>query len=195
MTWDEDYDRWLRRRRWVGFNFEEIDKMFDEMLREAFENMPRDLYREERRADGSVVRRMGPFVYGYSMTMGSDGKPIIREFGNLKPSRKPTSFGVLKPSLEVREDREPLVDIINDNGTIRVIAEVPGVDKKDIKLNCSERTLIISVDAEKKYFKEVELPAEVDPKIGKAKYVNGVLEIVLTKIKAKKSMGESINIE
>jgi len=26
---------------------------------------------------------MGPFVYGYSMTMGPDGKPIVREFGNV----------------------------------------------------------------------------------------------------------------
>ena len=55
---------------------------------------------------------------------------------------------------------------------------------------------MISIDAEKrKYYKEFELPTEVNPKIGKAKYTNGVLEVVLTKIKAKKSAGESIKIE
>jgi len=31
---------------------------------------------------------MGPFVYGYSFSMGPDGKPVIREFGNVKPSLK-----------------------------------------------------------------------------------------------------------
>jgi len=197
MAWDEDFDRWFRRWwRRPGFDFEYVERMFDDMFREMFETMPKNLYREERLPDGSVVRRMGPFVYGYSMTLGPDGKPVIREFGNVKPSRRPTPFGVSKSSLEVKEEREPLIDVISDDSTIRVIAEVPGVDKKDIKLSCSERTLTISVDTEKrKYYKEVELPAEVDPKISKAKYVNGVLEIVLTKVKAKKPTGEPIKIE
>ena len=195
MAWDEDFDRWFRRwRRWPGFDFEHIDRMFDDMFREAFESMPKDLYREERLPDGSFVRRMGPFIYGYSMTLNPDGKPVIREFGNMKPSSRPTPFGVSKPSLDIREEREPLVDVISDDGTIRVIAELPGVDKKDIRLNCSERTLMISVDSEKrKYHKDVDLPAEVDPRISKAKYTNGVLEVVLTK--AKEPTGEHINIE
>lgn len=197
MAWDEDFDRWFRRgRRRPVFDFEYMEKMFDEMFQEMMEDMPEELYKEERLPDGSFVKRMGPFVYGYSMTIGPDGKPVIREFGNVKPSRKATPFGVSKPSLEVKEEREPLVDIISDDGTIRVIAEMPGVDKKDIKLSCSERVLAISVDSEKrKYYKEVELPAEVDPKIGKAKYTNGVLEITLTKVKAKKPTGETIKIE
>ncbi len=195
MVWDEDFDRWFRRMgRWPVFNFEHIDRMFDDMFREAFESMPKDLYKEERLPDGSIVRRMGPFVYGYSMTLGPDGKPIIREFGNVKPSSRPTPFGVSKPTLNVREEREPLVDVISDNGTVRVIAEVPGVEKKDIRLNCTERTLTISIDSEKrKYYKDVDLPAEVDPKSAKAKYTNGVLEVVLTK--ARRQTREQIKIE
>jgi len=194
---DEDFYRWLRRwRRGTSSNFDQIDKMFNEMFREIFENVPEELYSEERRSDGSSVKRIGPFVYGYSMSIGPDGKPIIREFGNVKRSLKKRPFGVSEPSLEVSKEREPLIDIISDEHTIRVIAEVPGVDKKDIKLSCSENTVTISVDSEKiKYYKEIELPTEVDPKISKAKYTNGVLEIVLTRIKAKKSKGESIKIE
>ena len=195
MAWDEDFDRWFRRGGgWPVFNFEHIDRLFDDMFREAFESMPKELYREEKLPDGSFVRRIGPFVYGYSMTLGPDGKPIVREFGNMKPSSRPTPFGVSKPSLDVREEREPLVDVINDNGSIRVIAELPGVDKKHISLNCSERVLTLSVDAEnRKYYKEVSLPAEVDPRTAKAKCTNGVLEVVLTK--AKEPTGEHINIE
>jgi HSP20 family protein len=197
VSWDEDIDRWLRRfRRRTGFDFENVERMFDDMFRDMFETIPKDLYKEERLPDGSTVRRMGPFVYGYSMTMGPDGKPIVREFGNVKPSRRPTPFGVPKPSLEVKKEREPLVDVISDNDTIRVIAEVPGVNKDDIKLNCLERMLTIAVESEnRRYYKEIELPAEVDPKIGKAKYVNGVLEIVLTKIEPKKPTGEFIEID
>ena len=197
MASDEDFNRWFRRwRRRSDFDFEYIEKMFDDMFREMSENLPEELYKEEKRPDGSIVRRMGPFVYGYSMTIGPDGKPIIREFGNVKPLRRSTPSGVPRTSLEARGEREPLVDVISDNGMIRVIAEVPGVDKKDIQLNCSERTLTISVNTEKrKYYKEVELPAEVDPKIGKASYTNGVLEVVLTKAKTKKTLRETIKIE
>ena len=139
---------------------------------------------------------MGPFVYGHSITIGSDGKPVIREFGNVKPSSKSTAFGTPRPSLEVKEEREPLVDVLGDKENVRVIVEVPGVDKKDIKLSCSERMLTISVNAEeKKYYKDVELPDEVDPKTAKAKYTNGVLEITLAKVKTKKLSGETIRIE
>lgn len=47
--------------------------------------IPRDIVRLRRLTDGSVKREYGPFVYGYSVKIGLDGKPIIREFGNIKP--------------------------------------------------------------------------------------------------------------
>jgi HSP20 family protein len=197
MSWDEDFDRWLRRwRRGTFFDFEHIDKMFDDMFKDMMEDVPKELYREERLPDGSIVRRMGPFVYGHSITIGPDGKPVIREFGNVKPSRRSTAFGATRPSLEVKEEREPLVDVLSDKENVRVIVEVPGVNKKDIRLSCSERMLTISVDSEaRKYYRDVELPDEVDPKTAKAKYTNGVLEITLAKVKAKKPTGETIRID
>jgi HSP20 family protein len=82
------------------------------------ENMPKELYREEKLPDGSIVRRMGPFVYGYSMTVGSDGKPVIREFGNVKPARKSTPLGVPRPSLEVKEERQIILKLNEEGKTI-----------------------------------------------------------------------------
>jgi HSP20 family protein len=200
MSWDEDFDRWMRRWRHMpslGFGaFEDINRMFDEMFKEMLNDVPKDLYRERKLPDGGTIREIGPFMYGYSMTIGPDGKPVIREFGNVKPSTKPSALGFKRPSLEVREEREPLVDVIPEDGTIKVVAEVPGIEKSDIKLNCSENLLNISVDAEKrKYYKEISLPTEVDPKVSKATYKNGVLEVVLTKVKKKKLKGETISIE
>ena len=200
MSWDEDFDHWMRRWRrtpFFGFRgFEEIDRMFDEMVQEMLNNAPKDLYRERKLPSGGTVKEMGPFVYGYSMKVGPDGKPVIREFGNVRPSSRPTRFGRQRPSLELREEREPLVDTISENGTIRVLAEVPGVDKSNIKLNCSETALTITVDSEmRKYYKEVNLPEPVDPKVAKATYKNGVLEVVLTKKTKETPKGETINID
>lgn len=199
MSWEED---WFRRwRRFPFFNrffadFGDMDKIMEEMFKEIESTIPKDLVRERKLPDGSTAREMGPFVIGYSMTFGPDGKPIIRKFGNVKPTMKQLPPGIPKPTIEVEEKREPLIDIMEEKDVIKIIAEVPGVEKSDIKLNCSEKSLTISVDTEKrKYYKELELPTEVDPKISKASYKNGVLEITLTKTKKTKLEGKRITIE
>jgi len=185
---DEYWDRWFRRR-WPFFRgsiFDSIDEMFremEEMIRRGFEDlskdMPKNLVRERTLPDGSKIREWGPFVYGYSVTIGPDGKPQIREFGNVKPEG---AFG--RPKVNIREEREPLVDVMETDGEIKVIAELPGVEKEDIKLYGTENTLTISVDtAERKYYKKVELPSRVDTKKTKASYKNGVLEVTLKKKK------------
>jgi len=199
MSWEEDFPEWFGRR-WRSHLFgsrffSEFDKMMEEMLREIAGTVPKDLYRERKRPDGSVVREMGPFVYGYSMTVGPDGKPVIREFGNVKPSRKPGAFGFARPGLEVKEEREPLVDTVVEDDIVKVVAELPGVEKSDIKLECTENSLVISVDTERrKYRKELNLPVEVDPSSSKASYKNGVLEVALNRVK-RKPRGQSIRIE
>ncbi|NIO22879.1 MAG: Hsp20 family protein [Nitrososphaeria archaeon] len=199
MSW-EDFPEWSRRRRrrfpsFTGGFFEEIDQMMEEMFREMQGSLPKDLFREEKLPDGSIVRRIGPIVYGYSMTMGSDGKPVIREFGNVKSSRRPTAFGRHRSRWEVKGEREPLVDTIVEDDTIKVVAEVPGVEKEDINIECVENTLTIAVDTEKrKYHKVIALPSEVDTEKVKASYRNGVLEITLTKREVA-SKGHRITID
>ena len=203
MSWEEDFPEWFRRRRRFPFFggffgdrfFDDLNKMMEDMFKEMTRDLPGDLFRERRLPNGTVRKEYGPFVYGYSMTMGPDGKPVIREFGNVKPSAKPTSLGVPRPGLEVKEEREPLVDAIDEGETVRVIAELPGVEKSDINLNCTGASLSIRVDTPKrKYHKELDLPAEVDPDTSKASYKNGVLEVVLTKVKPR-VRGKEIKIE
>ncbi len=198
MPSDEDFPEWFRKRRYPffrGWFFEDVDKIFREMekmMEEEFKafssHVPKDYVRERKLPNGSTAREFGPFVYGYSVKIGPDGKPEIREFGNVKPSR-------LGP--QVKEEREPLVDIIETDGEIHIVVELPGVEKNDIKLHGTETTLVISVDIpQRKYYKEIVLPAKVKVKEAKTRYKNGVLEITLPKIgEEKKPKGEPINIE
>jgi len=186
---DEYWDRWFRRRRWPFFGrsiFRDIDEMFrqmEEIMKREFEDLlkttPNSLVRERTLPDGSKIRQWGPFVYGYSVTIGPDGKPQIREFGNIKPE---TRQG--RPKINIQEEREPLVDVMETDDEVKVIAELPGVEKKDIKLYGTEDTLTISVKTpERRYYKEVKLPSKVDTKKTKASYRNGVLEVTLKKKK------------
>jgi HSP20 family protein len=197
MSSDEDYPEWFKKRRYPfrDWLFEDVDKMFrdmekmmDEELKTFTSRVPKDYVKERKLPDGSTIREMGPFVYGYSIKIGPDGKPEIREFGNVKQSRA---------GPQVKEEREPLVDIVETNGEVHVVVELPGVDKKDIKLHGTENALTISVDIpQRKYYKEVVLPAKVKVKEAKTEYKNGVLEVTIPKTKEeKKPKGEPISIE
>ena len=85
MSWDNDFpSRSRRRRRRFPFSddwFSDMDSMFENMFRDMANTIPKELVKERRLPDGSTVKEMGPIVYGYSMSVGPDGKPIVREFG------------------------------------------------------------------------------------------------------------------
>ncbi len=171
------------RRRWrfpLDNWFDEFERSFEEMFKGL--ELPKELVREKKLPDGATIREMGPFVYGYSFSVGPDGKPVIREFGNVRPSMGGGRFGTPRPKLSVKEDREPLVDAIVHDDMVKVVAELPGVEKSDIALQCDGRNLTIKVETDRRrYYKDLELSVEVDPDTSKATYKNGVLELVLTR--------------
>jgi len=198
---DEDWwSRWFRRGRWPFFRssvfgdidnfFREMEEMMEREFSEFSKRTPKELVRERTLPDGSKVREWGPFVYGYSMTVGPGGKPQIRAFGNIKPGDR---FG--RPRIDIKEKREPLVDVMSTDGEVKVVAELPGVEKKDITLYGTENMLTVSVDTpQRKYHKEIELPSQVDPKQAQTSYKNGVLEVTLQKKKEEKPEGEPIEL-
>ncbi|MHA2308930.1 MAG: Hsp20/alpha crystallin family protein, partial [Candidatus Heimdallarchaeaceae archaeon] len=78
---------------------------------------------------------------------------------------------------------------------VRVVAEVPGVSKGDVHLTGSERTLTIKAHSKsRKYEKSVSLPVKVDIKTAKAKYKNGVLEVVIERKENQKDEDHEIDI-
>jgi HSP20 family protein len=195
MSSDEGSPEWFRKRRnkdpffgEIDDVFREMEKMMDEELKNFTDKVPKEYIKERKLPDGSTVKELGPFVYGYSMKIGPDGKPEIQEFGNIKKG--------LKGTPQVKEEREPLVDIVDTDGEVHVVVELPGVEKGDIKLHGTDDSLTISVDTPQyKYFKEVELPVKVRVKEANSSYKNGVLEVVLPKAEQEnKPKGERINI-
>lgn len=77
-------------------------------------------------------------------------------------------------------ERDVLVDIFEEENKLRVIAELPGVNEKDIKLDLNEDTLIISANwRNKSYHKKVKLP-RISENILRKIYNNGILEVTLS---------------
>jgi HSP20 family protein len=192
--WDEWFKRFGRRSPFfgdIGRIMEEMEKEMAEAFKEMEKNMPRDMTRERRLPNGSIRREYGPFVYGYSVKIGPDGKPIIREFGNMKPGLTDRSS-----PLSLSEHREPLIDTIEDKESIKVLAELPGVEKKDIKLYATSDKLTINVESpERNYYKELKFPFEIDTSSAQSGYRNGVLEVNIRKKKTKVGKGTQLDIE
>jgi HSP20 family protein len=172
---------------------DEMEKEMTDFFKEIEAEIPEDLSQEHKLPDGSVKKEYGPFVYGYSVKIGPDGKPVVREFGNMKPS---TAIGEdNKKPLNLQEAREPLVDVIQESEQVKIIAELPGVEKEDIQLFTTEKVLTIDVTSpDHRYHKELELPFEVDENSATSTYRNGVLETVIKKKQAR-SGGRPIRIE
>jgi HSP20 family protein len=170
---------------------DEMEKEMADFFKELGE-IPEDLSQEHTLPDGSVKKEYGPFVYGYSVKIDSDGKPVVREFGNMKPN---APGGEDKKPLSLQESREPLVDVIQESEQIKVIAELPGVEKEDIQLFATEKMLTLDVtNPEHRYHKELELPFEVDEDSATSTYRNGVLETVM-KRKRERGSGRTIKIQ
>ncbi len=187
-----------------GSFFEDIFREFDEMSRsftEQFKNIentvPKDLVREYETPEGGKVREVGPIVYGYSMTIGPDGKPKIREFGNVKSPFAGTGrigFSYQQPSLST--EREPLVDVSSTDKEVKVIVEMPGIKKENIKINAYEDSVEISSnDPQRKYHKVIDLPPEADIETVRSTYNNGILEVIFNKKKQTKPKGKEIKVE
>ena len=198
MEHDDD-DGWPTRRRrgspfgpWGFPDIEEMvremEKAFSEQFKQFEKEIPKNLVRESRTPDGGVKKEIGPFVYGYSVTIGPDGKPVVREFGNVRG-------GGGKPWNAVQDKREPLVDVVSSGKEVRVIAEMPGVKKEDINVTVNEKSMVISVDSDNRgYYKELDLPGTVEPKGARSTYNNGILEVTVP-LRASGEGGVKLRVE
>jgi HSP20 family protein len=161
-------DPWWRRRKkkgpWFDAIYDELERLGD-LIDEAMQNAFDDS------SDNTSVKRNR--VKGFSIKIGPDGKPRIQEINKQQWDE----------DVEVSDDMEPLVDMIEEDTTLMVLAVLPGVKKESIDLRVTETCLTVSVDAEDfEWYDELKLPARVNPKSAHASYKNGVLEVKLNKI-------------
>lgn len=115
------------------------------------------------------VRRTGSFgvpgtlnsVFGASVRVGPRVAP---------PRRRPRS--------------EPLADVFDEGDHLVVIAELPGAETTSVQFTVTDGTrLVIRAEScERKYQKNVLLPAAVNEQSAVSCYANGVLELRLWKV-------------
>ncbi|WP_246275286.1 archaeal heat shock protein Hsp20 [Nitrosopumilus oxyclinae] len=137
--------------------------------------------------DGAQVQTIGPYYYGYHMTVGPDGKPVVKEWGNAKPTTAISDSGI----------RDVYVDeTINEKERIlQLVAEMPGIEKSDIQVNVADNIVSISAEhGERKYGTKIPLKYDIDENSAKAKYTNGVLELTFS-LAEEKPKGKIVSVE
>ena len=134
---------------------------------------------EELNKSGEIRDREGKVrgIYGFNVKVGLGGKDDLEvvPFGNVHAD---TETG--KPV--VTEVREPIVDVFDEDDHLLVVAEMPGVDEKDVRLEL--RDDILAIRAERgamKYRKEVILPTEFPESSMSHTCRNGMLEVKFVK--------------
>jgi HSP20 family protein len=159
-----------KRKDFFDLFFNDFDDSFEQDFAKLQARMNELMHSAMMAQQGNMgMRSEGPFVYGFSMRVGPDGRPVINQFGNV-PHKKKEGVSV--------EEREPLVDVITREKEISVIAEVPGVEKNDIQLKATPDSLSINVETkDRKYQKKIMVPQRILPNTAKATYKNGVLEV------------------
>ncbi|MFP4188175.1 MAG: Hsp20/alpha crystallin family protein [Halobacteriales archaeon] len=139
------------------------DDRFDDIFEEMFEQM------------NEMMENMGAQGFGgFRMTGGPDGADF-ESFGDENPFAGAGGFEGARSNTHV--------DVLDEGAEVRIVADLPGVEKDDIRVAVSGESLKIQASGEEREYDErVSLPAEVDDDTGEATYNNGVLEIVFDKV-------------
>ena len=143
------------------FDFGNLNQLFNDLVREF----------EASEMQGK------PLVMGFNIKISPQGQPLIERFGNISAAEgKPV----------VAAAREPLVDVTGSAKELTITAELPGVEEKDIAIDCPDsKTVEIKVQGEKPFYKKIELDSAIKPGSAKTKFKNGVLEASYEKDRGK----------
>jgi HSP20 family protein len=120
-------------------------------------------------------------------------------------------FFFLTPTSLFKNDWEPTVDVEVDEKTIRVKAEIPGIDEKDLDVSVENNVLTLSGEKEEErkeekknyifserkfgsFSRSISLPEGIKTDKIKATFKKGVLNIEIPKDEAKESKKIEINV-
>lgn len=139
-------------------NPEELNAVINKLLKELSNNQ-------------NIFNASKPFSYGLNIRVDSNGITVTNALHGGAPQQQP----------QKAKELEPLVDMIDRGGELVVLAELPGADPDSISVSSDSSTMAIHAAGRHNFNKTIQLNAQVDPRRAKARYNNGVLELILKK--------------
>lgn len=160
-----------------------------------------------------ALRSLLPSVWRGGSLMRYQGYPFHSLYRDMDEmfDRLWSGFDVLPFGIQGEHPFVPSIDVVEDNGMLKAVVELPGMDEKDVEVLLTDDTLTIK--GEKKEEKEekrkdyyrtertygsfhrvIALPKEVDTDKVEARFKNGVLTVEMHKREETKEKGTKVQI-
>ena len=105
----------------------------------------------------------------------------------MKPSltrckAKPPTMRSSAPTLSLIKEKQPVVDVFDEEDYLLILAQLPGMGEKDVNVKAEDNTVTITAEnAVKKYLKTIKLSSYVMKGAVKFTYRNNILQAKLKK--------------
>jgi HSP20 family molecular chaperone IbpA len=114
-----------------------------------------------------------------TMTL-KDSFDVVRR---LKRPGATQNFGLLHHIPSLMNERQPPIDVFEEENYLVVLAELPGIDEKDVKVKADENSVTITAEnTAKKYSNIVRLPTRINRNTTDLTYRNNILQLRLKKL-------------
>jgi HSP20 family protein len=198
---DDDKKTQIHDNRDSFNKFESIEEEVSKMLNQFYiltPNLTKETLGKCHVPSYDLLQKVGTAVYGYTLTVGPDGRPQVLEFGNdvcfVDEGLDRENAGMDSPifgeywsesgpsARRTPREREPVADVNSTDREVKVVMEMPGVKEEDIAINAYEGKLEVLTNAPRKNFRKlIELPQDADTETARFKHNNGVLEVSFKK--------------
>lgn len=177
MSFDDDFGdvfRDLDFFKLMRKSNNEIDKIFEQIAKGKMKGTWEIRQIDEPEMKGYSIR--GQFGLDKSLPPLEPNEP-------LEPSRKAPSLDKPfdLPEVASREEREPLVDLFEEDKALKIYVELPGVEKEDVRLKFGDGGVEVEANG---FCKKIALPSRrLATRAASIEYKNGLLLIEIPRAK------------
>jgi HSP20 family molecular chaperone IbpA len=150
-----------------------------ERLAKLAENLQRSAenFSKEGEIDLSRIKEgmKASYSISFKTAVGSRAhtSTFSREFARKAAQQRNAASEVVVPV-----QAEPETDVFIEAASIKIYAQLPGVEEKDITLTLNKDILELEAkNAKQRFYKEILLPKPVQPESMEKRFHNGILEI------------------
>lgn len=176
LSFDSDFDELFRDLE--VFNSRSVRRFQSEL-----EKIMKGIESGKIKGKWQIRRINEPGVKGYSIEGGFGSDNEFEPLEPIKPlRRRPLPERPFDVSEDVlKQSREPLIDVFEEDDALKLYAELPGEEEDDVKLKITEHSAEIKG---KRFHKVLDLPSgQIDAAATTSRYKNGVLEVTIPKKK------------
>jgi HSP20 family molecular chaperone IbpA len=174
LTFDDDFEDFFG-------DFNIFDDRLMKRMRKEMDQIIKDIENGKVKGTWEKKEINEPGVKGF-MIQGRFGTiDSMEPLEPMKPQRRrPLPENPFElPRKALKETREPLADIFEEEDGTKIYVELPGEEKDDIQLDFKDNSMEIKA---KSFYKTIELPRRpIDKEAVKTEYKNGVLQITIPK--------------